>query len=326
LSIVAEELRSRQIKRPLVLTVHGYFVRELVSAESLDPSLPMVEELLRQELSTYELATRLICVDTRIRDYIHDNAGIDKERMAIIPNAVNTVEFHPIDDGSMLALRDALGIPRGSRVLLCPRRLVPKNGVEYAVKAMRTISRTVDDALLIIAGDGPLRDHLQGLIRNEGLEGHVRLIGGVAHGSMPAYYQCADIVVIPSVPSQGVEEATSLSMLEGMACAKPVMVTDIGGLKETVVDGSNGYMVSAGDPEGIAHAAVRIFDDKEGSEAVARTPCSMFGESILTPCMQGRSSTSTGWPWTQNMTAIKCTMNRTAPPHSACWSMDSSTF
>lgn len=87
---------------------------------------------------------------------------------------------------------------------------------------------------------------------------------------MPAYYQCADIVVIPSVPSQGVEEATSLSMLEGMACAKPVMVTDIGGLKETVVDGSNGYMVSAGDPEGIAHAAVRIFDDKEGSEAVAQ--------------------------------------------------------
>ena len=269
MSILDEELRRRGPDVPSVLTVHGYYARELVSAEDLNMTSPRMEALLRDEIKAYGLANRIICVDTRIRDYIHQNAGVGKEHMAIIPNAVNTIEFQPANEARIMVLRESLGFPKASKILLCPRRLVPKNGVEFAIKAMRTISRTYNDALLLIAGDGPQRAYLQGLVKENGLENNVKFLGGVAHKSMPSYYQCSNIVVIPSVPSQGVEEATSLSMLEGMACAKPVIVTNIGGLKETVVDGYNGHMVEAGDGESIANATIHILEERERSEVIA---------------------------------------------------------
>jgi glycosyltransferase involved in cell wall biosynthesis len=77
------------------------------------------------------------------------------------------------------------------------------------------------------------------------------------------YFAAADAIVIPSVLSAGVEEATSLSMLEGMACGKPVIVTAVGGLKETVRDGATGLIVPPADPPAIAAAALRLLSDPE---------------------------------------------------------------
>jgi len=64
------------------------------------------------------------------------------------------------------------------------------------------------------------------------------------------------------VLSAGVEEATSLSMLEGMATGKPVIVTDVGGLKETVKHGETGLIVKQADPRAIARAIEELMEDK----------------------------------------------------------------
>ncbi|OPY29985.1 MAG: Trehalose synthase [Methanomassiliicoccales archaeon PtaU1.Bin030] len=269
LQVVASEMERRKVHIPMVLTVHGYYVREMVSAEGLDPTSPSVEKQLQEELSSYALASRIICVDSRIRDYISNQANIDRERMEVLPNAVDTLTFHPLPGPGMKALRRSLDVPGEAKILLCPRRLVPKNGVEFAIRAMAPITKKHPEAILLIAGDGPQRSHLHKVIADFGLEGHIILLGSVPHRTIPSYFQCSDIVLIPSTPSFGVEEATSLSMLEGMACGKPVIVSNIGGLKETITDGVNGFKVSAGDPDAIAERVIYIFDHKDVRESIA---------------------------------------------------------
>ena len=269
LQVVATEMERRKIQIPMVLTAHGYYVREMVSAEGLDPASPLVEKQLQEELSSYALARRIICVDTRIRDYIGLYAGIDKDRMEVLPNAVDTLTFHPIQGPGRKTLRRSLNISEEAKLLFCPRRLVPKNGVEFAIRAMVPVTKKHPEAILLIAGDGPQKGHLQKVIVDTGLEGHVLLLGSVAHKAIPSYYQCSDIVLIPSIPSFGVEEATSLSMLEGMACGRPVIVSNIGGLKETITDGVNGFKVPAEDPDAIADRAIYIFDSRDAGESVA---------------------------------------------------------
>lgn len=72
------------------------------------------------------------------------------------------------------------------------------------------------------------------------------------HETVERYYKIADVVLIPSITSHGIQEATSLSMLEGMACGKIVICSSIGGMKEVIQDGVTGYLVCEQNPEEIA--------------------------------------------------------------------------
>ncbi|MBU0685163.1 MAG: glycosyltransferase family 4 protein [Thermoplasmatota archaeon] len=246
---------------PVVLTLHGYYAREAASDGEISEGSPEYRMILEIEKEAYVHATRIICVDSRIKDYVLSNPDIRTTKVVAIPNAVDVDEFVPPTEEKRRACRSSLGIPGESLVLLCPRRLVPKNGVLYAVLSMRPLLEKNPNALLIVAGNGPERSNLETTAKEGGVKDHVRFVGSIPHRDVYQYYAAADVIVIPSILSAGVEEATSLSMLEGMACAKPVIVTSVGGLKETVRDGITGLVVEPANPEAIAEAAIRLAAD-----------------------------------------------------------------
>ena len=95
-----------------------------------------------------------------------------------------------------------------------PRRLVPKNGVEYAIDAIKRISSS--KIKLLIVGDGPL---MAELIKKSNDDDRIQLLGPVSYQEIDEYYKLSDIILIPSITSNNIQEATSL-MLEGMACGK----------------------------------------------------------------------------------------------------------
>ena len=149
-------------------------------------------------------------------------------------------------------------VPEDKTVLFCPRRLVKKNGVvlpSLALAAMDPAER--DRFLLLHAGEGGERQEMERIVRENGLEKQVRLLGGKGRDDILDLYRLADIVLVPSVHSENVEEATSLSALEAMASGRPLIAGDVGGLAEMVLDGETGLLVPA-DPRALAAAILRL--------------------------------------------------------------------
>ena len=143
-------------------------------------------------------------------------------------------------------------------MLFCPRRLVKKNGVIYPSLALATMSPGERSRFLLLhAGEGGERPEMERIVGENHLEENVRLLGGQGPDTIRQLYRLCDIVLVPSVHSENVEEATSLSALEAMASGRPLIAGAVGGLAEMVVDGENGLLVPA-DAEALAAAILRL--------------------------------------------------------------------
>ncbi len=141
--------------------------------------------------------------------------------------------------------------PEGRRRIIVPRRLFPKNGVEYFVRAMPLILERLDVEALVV-GDGPERDRLEALAAELGVADRIRFLGARPHHEMPALLSSAELAVFPSLM-----EATSVAALEAMACEVPVAASRVGGLPE-IVDGEVGGLFEPADPAGLAASVVAL--------------------------------------------------------------------
>lgn len=179
--------------------------------------------------------------------------GVSSERSVFIPNAVDANKFSPgVARGS---LRSLCHISPDNILILCPRRLVPKNGVEYLIESLPSIRQRFEKMTLVIVGDGPERQKLEARVAELGLQSSVVFLGNKANDDLPRFYADADIVAIPSL-----KEATSIAGLEAMASARAVVATNVGGLPEIIEDGVNGLLVPPRDPEALSQAIARLIE------------------------------------------------------------------
>jgi glycosyltransferase involved in cell wall biosynthesis len=135
--------------------------------------------------------------------------------------------------------------------LLVPRRLYPKNGVEYLVRAMPYIVEAAD-AEAVLVGDGPERTGLEQLARSLGVAERVSFLGKRRNDEMPGLLSSGDLAVFPSLM-----EATSVAALESMSCELPVAASRVGGLPE-IVDEEVGGLFEPADPRSLADTVLRL--------------------------------------------------------------------
>lgn len=152
--------------------------------------------------------------------------GIPAERIALIPGATDPKTFTPATNRR--GLRESLNLPVDRTVLLTIRNFVPRMGLENLLDAMAASDWVRRRCLLVIGGEGPLRSTLEAGIRARGLEDAVRLVGFVPEAHLAAYYQSADLVVMPSLQLEGF----GLVTVEAMACGTPVLGTPVGAIPE----------------------------------------------------------------------------------------------
>jgi glycosyltransferase involved in cell wall biosynthesis len=188
-------------------------------------------------------------------------------KIKVMHNATDTDRFEPVTEEERQALKEKFGFTTRNVIVIVPRRLVEKNGVIYAVRAMKHLKN--NDLRMVIAGDGPERARVAEEAKKDS---RIFLAGTVPHEMIDPYYKMADMILIPSITSHGIQEATSLSMLEGMACGKVVICSNIGGMREIVQDMKTGILAEEKQPESIAKAIEAITDSSDlrvkiGSEA-----------------------------------------------------------
>jgi acetolactate synthase-1/2/3 large subunit len=125
--------------------------------------------------------------------------------------------------------------------------------------------------VICFTGDGSLMMNIQELATaaEHDLDIKVIRLGDLKPDKIIPYYQSADLVVIPSLM-----EAVSLAALESMACGTPVVSTNVGGMPEIITDGETGYLVNPGQPDELAKAIQRIYNEPERA-TVAREAMNM---------------------------------------------------
>jgi glycosyltransferase involved in cell wall biosynthesis len=149
-------------------------------------------------------------------------------------------------------------------VFLSNRNFESHYGVDRVLRAFGIIQKRFPEARLTVAGDGPLRTELEDLSRDLNLK-NVEFTGRVAHERILELYNAADIFLNGSeIDNQ------PLSILEAYACGLPVVTTDAGGIPDIVTHEETGLMSPCGDVEGLAANAMRLLQDNDLAQRLAR--------------------------------------------------------
>lgn len=245
-------LAFSDIKIKKLLTLHGYLAKEA----AVDLKNPLARffiyrQAFSQEKKALKIADYLICVDSKLKDYAISEFSFPADKIFVLKNAVDTETFKPVSVAEQVELKKELGFEPDDFIVLVPRRLVKKNGVLYAALALKQIKD--QKVKMIIIGDGPEKEAILKAAQDDS---RFKIMGWVAHQKIADYYHLSDAVLIPSIKAGQIEEATSISALEAMACAKPVIASAIGGLKEVIQDQETGLLVPEKEPSKISEAIV----------------------------------------------------------------------
>src|ERR1039457_3230715 len=218
-SVAAHQaVRSAAVSVPVVQTVHGPASREALMGGAA-PGGAHVSCIRRLEEDAFGSATHLVAVDHGQAEILAADFRVPPGRITVIPNGIDAAATAALSERpSPLVLREPY--------FLVPRRLVKKNGVEVALRAIARLDSTT---VLAIAGDGPLRPQLERTAAALNVLPRVRFLGNLPPAVLMPLMRRALGVVIPSVPVAGVVEATSLAALEGMACGPPNVVSETAG-------------------------------------------------------------------------------------------------
>jgi glycosyltransferase involved in cell wall biosynthesis len=197
-------------------------------------------------------------------DRILAQGGVDPARLTVIPRGVDLGLFdpHKVSPSRLEKLTRGWGIGENSGFrLLLPARLTPWKGHETAIAAVAKLKAgapTGQGAALSLVFCGGARDkpdfecRLRAKVNERGVRDMVHLVGDCA--DMPAAYAWADAVLAPSTRP----EAFGRVAVEAGAMGKPVIASDHGGARETVIDGETGFLVAPGDVNALAGAIERL--------------------------------------------------------------------
>jgi glycosyltransferase involved in cell wall biosynthesis len=240
---------------PLVVHFHGPWALE---SQFEGERQPKVWAKTCIERAVYRRGARLIVLSNYSRDILCLFYGAPAERIRVIPGGVDAGFF--ATDATRREARERLGWPQDRPIALTVRRLVRRMGLEDLVTAMDKVRKKVPDALLMVAGEGPLKGTLRGLVRSLRLENNVCFLGLIParHRDLPMAYRAADLTVVPSVASEGF----GLVVVESFAAGTPALVTPVGGLPEVARDLSPEMVLPAIGAGSLSDGLVAAFTGK----------------------------------------------------------------
>ena len=181
-------------------------------------------------------------------DMAKETSKYTNKKVEVVPFGVDLKAFKPINVEKSSAI--TIGIIK--TLELC-------YGINYLIDAFAMLLTLHPNKSfeLIIIGQGSQKDALEKQTQKLGIGKYVQLLGRVPHDTVPAHFSKMDIVVIPSL-----EESFGVAAAEALACERPVIASNIGGLPEIVIDGENGFLCEAESAESILSKLEILVNDQ----------------------------------------------------------------
>jgi glycosyltransferase involved in cell wall biosynthesis len=170
--------------------------------------------------------------------------------MPVIPNGI---VVDPIVNACAErdAAREELGVEPDEALLVCAARFAPQKRQDVLIDTVAALRREGFGVRLLLLGDGPLREKLEMLVAERGLQEHVLMPG--MRDDVPRLLAASDLFALPSL-----WEGHPLSVMEAMAAGLPVVATRVGGIPELVDDGENGILLASGETDEVTPAVRRM--------------------------------------------------------------------
>jgi glycosyltransferase involved in cell wall biosynthesis len=195
---------------------------------------------------------RVIAISEFIGRHIVENYDTPEGRVRVIPRGIDIDTFNPdaVSPERMIQLSQSWRLPDDAPVIMLPGRLTRWKGQSVLIEAARRLGRA--DVRVLLVGDDQgrtgYRDELEAQIARIGAEGIIHLTGPCR--DMSAAYMLANVVVSTSTDP----EAFGRVAAEAHAMGRPVIASDHGGARETVISGETGWLVPPGDADALAQA------------------------------------------------------------------------
>jgi len=259
--------------------VHTYHSLAAVKYRTI-PNRPVIAETrLAVEQQILEQADCVVATSPQEKEQLRSLVS-QQGCVEVIPCGTDIDKFRLIPKAEA---RSTLGFHANDQIVLYVGRFDPRKGIETLVQAFAQLQQTIGkrqpatslDSLilkphqslpmlrLVIVGgsdpdqpDGQERARIETVVHELGIAAQVSFVGRVGHDRLPLYYTAADVCVIPSH-----YEPFGLVAIEAMACGTPVVASNVGGLKFTVVPEETGLLVSPQDADAFASAVERILTD-----------------------------------------------------------------
>ena len=184
-----------------------------------------------------------------------------KDKFVEVPNGVDSEHFRPMPkDESVLAKHD---LTKDNKVIIFVGGLDRAHyfkGIFYLIEAFKLIEQKMPEARLLIVGEGDMVPEYKNLASQLQIGNKVIFPGGVGHDELPKYYNLADVEVLPSTDKS---EAFGIVLVEAMACGKPVVASNLAGVRSVVDEGENGYLSKPKDVEDLASKLYKLLADNE---------------------------------------------------------------
>ena len=258
---VAAELR-RALTIPAVQIFHAMGKTKQRHQGAADTS---PHERIAVETDIVRKVDRLIAQCPSERAELVDDYGANREKVAVIPSAVNTETFRPVPRDEA---RRRLELDPHDSVVVYVGRMLPRKDVRNVVRAVALLVQrsSLPIRLLLVGGETAEPDpaatpeigELQRLVAELGIANRVRFVGKRQPETLRNYYSAGDVVV--TTPWY---EPFGLTPLEAMACGRPVIGSAVGGITFTVEDGVTGFLVPPRDPEALAARLGEILSGRE---------------------------------------------------------------
>ena len=191
------------------------------------------------------------------RDFI-ENLGVAMERIEVVYNGIDPDHYKPRE---AVRFRKACRLPEDRVLIGIVSRLAPDKGQDTFLRAAAIVLRSFPEAHFVLVGDDAIYSNnadyvpaLRRIVEDTGIGEHVTFAG--FQSDMVDVYNTLDIVV-----NAALREAFGMVVVEPMACAKPVIGTDAGGIPEILEDGEIGLLFPPGDEEALAQALLRLCED-----------------------------------------------------------------
>lgn len=246
---------KQALRRPLVATIHATeFGRNGGLHTDEQRHISDIEWWLIYE------AWRVIVCSQAMKDEVRHVFQAPEDKVRVIPNGINIGDMQVTFDQNLRRQFAA----DDEELLIFVGRLVFEKGVDVLLYALKHLSVVRPKVKLIIAGRGAYQPELEDLARHLGIAHQVRFVGHVDAAQRDKLYAISNAAAFPSR-----YEPFGIVALEAMAAGIPVVAGDVGGLKEIITDGEDGFLVPPSNAGALSSVLYTILDDRERARKMA---------------------------------------------------------
>ena len=249
---------------PIVITLQGTTsineLKNLIKSLSLKSFL-LIPFLLKDHFLDAPLifknSDKIITVNTILNESVKKQYKVPDEKLAMIPNGIDTEKFKP--NLNISELKRKYGI-NDEKVILCAGNLNKYKGIQYVIRIFSSLKDS--NMALFIVGTGDYLSELKKLSEKLNISNNIIFTGKVPNQELPKYYNLADVFVMPTMLLEGLP----LVVLEAMACGKPVIAHRIGGIPTVIDNYEDGVLVEPGDLKELEEKILNVLNDNQLSK------------------------------------------------------------